>query len=569
MKANPSKPDHRMRIMLLAALFALLSPAIHRTALADAPAVASLGAFINPLRGPARVAVDTSGRIYTTDPVSGEVAVMDAFGRPLEVRSGYARPLGIAVDSIGNIYLGEEGTGSVSVFDSKWNRLSHLGKGTGEFVLPSGVALDPASESMIYVCDSGANQIKVYNGSNPAFSFGSQGAGAGQFDFPSGIFVSAAGEVFVVDQNNDRVEVFDRLGNPLRIFALKTSGGMSFGISGRPQGITGDNQGRVYIADSYQGQIKVFTTQGVFLSTLGQYGEASGQLRSPAGVAIDSLGRLLVASVNNGRVELLGLDTYIQLAVVPASQVVPAGNDVTFLATLSGSGPFVYQWFRNGIALKDAGNITGANADQVTVAGASPADSGDYSVVVVGPNGTFASPVSTLKVMTPPAVISQPANFAVSSGTAIMLSASVTGDNLSYQWRLNGTAIPGATSSYLIISNVGAANSGNYTLVVSNTLGSVVTDPALLTVVNVPKTPKILSLAPQTITLAPLAQAVTEGMHLVFEGDPGFNFVVEGSTDLADWTPLGTVVGDSAPVEFLDTDATTLTSRFYRLRWQP
>jgi hypothetical protein len=51
--------------------------------------------------------------------------------------------------------------------------------------------------------------------------------------------------------------------------------------------------------------------------------------------------------------------------------------------------------------------------------------------------------------------------------------------------------------------------------------------------------------------------------------DAGFNYLVEGSDDLVNWTPLGTVVGDSAPVDYLDSDAINFSKRFYRTSWQP
>ncbi len=74
--------------------------------------------------------------------------------------------------------------------------------------------------------------------------------------------------------------------------------------------MTGDSQGRLYLADAYQGQVRVFDPQGVELSALGSFGELPGQLRTPSGLAIDDNNRLFVASVNTGRVEVFGLDDF-------------------------------------------------------------------------------------------------------------------------------------------------------------------------------------------------------------------------------------------------------------------
>ncbi|MCX6903991.1 MAG: NHL repeat-containing protein, partial [Verrucomicrobia bacterium] len=188
-----------------------------------APVATPLGAYAQSLQAPARVAADPAGNVYVTDPPAGRVVLFDAFGRQAACQTGFAGPLGIAVDARGVIYLAEEKTGSVSVFDARWNLLYQLGAGGGEFQLPNHLAvLSSPSNSTIYVADSKANAIKVYAGPALITQFGSAGTGAGQFDFPAGLCLSPSGELFVVDQNNDRVQVFDLAGRFLRAFALGT-----------------------------------------------------------------------------------------------------------------------------------------------------------------------------------------------------------------------------------------------------------------------------------------------------------------------------------------------------------
>ena len=67
------------------------------------------------------------------------------------------------------------------------------------------------------------------------------------------------------------------------------------------------------------------------------------------------------------------------------------------------------------------------------------------------------------------------------TGTTITLSVEATGAApLTYQWRKNGAVISGATSPTLTLSNATAANEGGYTVVVSNSLGSVRSEVALV-----------------------------------------------------------------------------------------
>ena len=75
---------------------------------------------------------------------------------------------------------------------------------------------------------------------------GEYGAAPGQFNYPSELVVSEAGEVFVVDIMNNRIQVFDLEGNYLRAFG---HGGRSAGTFARPSGIAVDAEGNVFAAE--------------------------------------------------------------------------------------------------------------------------------------------------------------------------------------------------------------------------------------------------------------------------------------------------------------------------------
>jgi hypothetical protein len=82
----------------------------------------------------------------------------------------------------------------------------------------------------------------------------------------------------------------------------------------------------------------------------------------------------------------------------------------------------------------------------------------------------------------PPAISAQPQNQNVIAGTTASFSVSATGTApLSYQWRLNGTNLSGATSSSYTKSNAQPTDVGTYAVVVANSVGSVTSAPAVLT----------------------------------------------------------------------------------------
>jgi len=82
-----------------------------------------------------------------------------------------------------------------------------------------------------------------------------------------------------------------------------------------------------------------------------------------------------------------------------------------------------------------------------------------------------------------PVITNQPASLSVSSGGTATLSVAATGPgNFSYQWQLNGVAIPGATNATLVLPGVNAASQGIYTVLVSDAFGAVASHDAVLTV---------------------------------------------------------------------------------------
>lgn len=283
----------------------------------SAPMATALGPLPHPLRAPARVAVDGAGHLYVADAGAGKVVVFDlATRRPISEQDGLAQPLGVAVDGAGHVYVGEAGTGQVTVFDADWNEVSVLGAGPGEFKLPGYIAVDEADGTVIvHVSDGAANVVKSYVDGVLVRTLGgpAAGGGEGEFNFPAGLWVSPTGNLFVADQNNHRVQVFDRTASLLRTFSI--DGG---GSGGRVQGICGDAKGRLFVADTFQGFVRVFDGTGRFLGHVGEYGSRPGHLRSPAGVAVDANGQLSVASLNTGRVELFGLDQAPTLAAATA-----------------------------------------------------------------------------------------------------------------------------------------------------------------------------------------------------------------------------------------------------------
>lgn len=171
------------------------------------------------------------------------------------------------------------------------------------------------------------------------------------------------------------------------------------------------------------------------------------------------------------------------LTAQPAGRAVQVGSPFTLAATATGT-ELSYQWRRNGQPL------AGATSATYAVAAAQAGDSGDYSVVVTNPFGSVTSDVARISVaatLIPPALTAPVAGVRVLQGAAATLTVAATGDGLSYQWKRDGVAIPGATQSSYRIPSARYAERGNYTVLVTNAAGTVESAPAVLAVDPVPR----------------------------------------------------------------------------------
>jgi len=168
------------------------------------------------------------------------------------------------------------------------------------------------------------------------------------------------------------------------------------------------------------------------------------------------------------------------IATQPQSQVMPVGANMTFATAANGTSPLSYQWKKGTTILVNAGNISGATSATLTLANVQLADAGSYAVTVTNPAGNVTSNAATLTVY---AAVSAPPSQHVMPGSRVMLAIAVSGSGSpTYQWKFNGTAIPGATSATYTVANAQAGDMGFYSVTVSNSSGSVDSAVAILTV---------------------------------------------------------------------------------------
>ena len=164
------------------------------------------------------------------------------------------------------------------------------------------------------------------------------------------------------------------------------------------------------------------------------------------------------------------------------------GTNSIFVSTVSGTGPFSYQWFKNNTPLADGGNIFGANSNILRVAVLNTNDSGAYSLFVTNLIASATSSNAVLTVLVKPVIIDQPTNQAIVVSNAAAFSVFADGTApLRYQWRKGTTVIKGATNQIFNLSSVNTNDAGTYAVVITNRAGAVTSSVAILTVLLPPK----------------------------------------------------------------------------------
>ncbi len=208
----------------------------------------------------------------------------------------------------------------------------------------------------------------------------------------------------------------------------------------------------------------------------------------------------------------------------PAALSVSVGASAAFAPTVTSTGAATYQWFKDGSA------IAGATTTTYTIASTTAASAGNYALVATNWLGSTTSSVAALTVISPVSITTQPTAQTVIVGNTATFSVVATGSApLTYQWSKDGVAISGATAASYALAATTAANAGSYTVLITNSVGSVTSAPATLTV-------NPAGVAP-SITTQPVSQSVTAGKSVTL------SVVATGTSPLTyQWRKDGAVI---------------------------
>jgi hypothetical protein len=162
----------------------------------------------------------------------------------------------------------------------------------------------------------------------------------------------------------------------------------------------------------------------------------------------------------------------------PESLLVGPDSNATFSVVAVGATPLTCQWEFEGTA------IPSATASSNTISSVQASNVGWYVAVISNSVGVVTSAVVTLTTSnSPPFILYEPSNQAAHlQGSPTFTVTPIGPPPMEYQWSFDGTNISQATNSYVIISNVGYINVGNYSVIVTNNYGAVTSSVATLNI---------------------------------------------------------------------------------------
>jgi hypothetical protein len=152
-----------------------------------------------------------------------------------------------------------------------------------------------------------------------------------------------------------------------------------------------------------------------------------------------------------------------------------------------------------------------------------------------------------------PLIVAQPQSQPARVGTNVRFTVGASGGSLSYQWRFNGSAIPGATQSACGLTSIQATNAGSYTVYISNPVGNALSGAAVLTAVP-PARPLVSSCA-----------LCNGRLQLQISGESGVSYLVQSTTNFVSWSSLTNLSSPDGLLQFTDP-VVDLPQRFYRVQ---
>ena len=250
---------------------------------------------------PGDAAVDASGNIYVADPENHRIQKFTPDGTFItQWTAGWWNgvrlfgPYGVEVDRAGVVYASSEW--QVERFDATGPCLGAWASATKRVVA---YAIAITDDDRVYLKDYfGGQRLAEYTTTGTFIRYMPEDFGSPAN--PSGIAVNGAGDIYVTDPGNHRVQQISPSGQVVRMWGNL---GTAAGQFNQPSGIDVDRDGNVYVSDMGNNRIQKFTSEGRFVTQWGTAGSSPGALSGPRGLAVDGRGTITIVDAGNNRIQ--------------------------------------------------------------------------------------------------------------------------------------------------------------------------------------------------------------------------------------------------------------------------
>jgi DNA-binding beta-propeller fold protein YncE len=314
----------RPRLLILASLLFLMTCSIYlwvnylttHKPITDTLPVAAVAAevikphylfSINGIAAPLGVAVSPDGnRIYATES-AGErmIRVFDRSGKdlakfaPPNFNPAEGAPMSIALDGKGRVFVSDALRHTIDIYDAGGNYKGGVPSPIKGGWLPVGLRFDGSNLLVVERTEGQHRVLGLTAAGKLLFQFGKEGQNQGgdAFYYPDTAIRDRQGRIYVSDSVNERIAIFSKDGK----FQYEI-GGMSL-----PRGMAIDEDQKLYVADAIGQTIGVFDVSGDKakpLFTFGDFGVGDGQFNYPNDIALDRTGRLYIADRASDRVQV-------------------------------------------------------------------------------------------------------------------------------------------------------------------------------------------------------------------------------------------------------------------------
>lgn len=216
-------------------------------------------------------------------------------------------PKGLAVLSDGRVVVADSGNNRVLFFSPAGQQLAALEE-VGGIALKAPGCVAQAPDERVFICDTGNDRILILGKEGEVEAvWPPLDSGIHLFDQPTDVAVDLAGIAYVINGPGEKFDSGNcimRLNQKGQVTAMKGKTGEAKGNFDKPSGIAISPAGTLFVTDQGNDRVQVFDDKLNFILAFGESGSDPGKFNGPSDIAMLPDGRFFVVDVGNQRVQL-------------------------------------------------------------------------------------------------------------------------------------------------------------------------------------------------------------------------------------------------------------------------